>query len=180
MTSLNDVAQCGDVWLATRNQSTHCFRLSVGRIGRLNTAASRQLRALRFNVMFPAHEITLLFVCLCLPVSLRGNEYTNNSRRIVRRVFFYAVRVVLKGSSGLVLFRTSYNVILSLKDSAWPDTTFIPCSECAILSNWKIFCMIFFTFVSNWGKRMKFASQSCLVPEHSTRLIRQGPLARNN
>jgi hypothetical protein len=37
----------------------------------------------------------------------RGNEYTRNNRRLVRRVVFYAVHVVSKESRRLVLPRTS-------------------------------------------------------------------------
>jgi hypothetical protein len=47
----------------------------------------------------------------CLSVALKhniGNEYTSNNRRIVGRVVFYAVRVLLRKIRRLVLPRTSY------------------------------------------------------------------------
>jgi hypothetical protein len=44
-------------------------------------------------------------MCLYVIPSYRGNEYINNSKGIIGRVIFYAVRVALKVSRRIVLTR---------------------------------------------------------------------------
>jgi hypothetical protein len=66
--------------------------------------------------IYPFHQSVCLYVCMCIPLSLLGNgwvksycgnEYTRNNRRIVGRVVFYAVRVILKENRQLILPRAS-------------------------------------------------------------------------
>jgi hypothetical protein len=52
-----------------------------------------------------------LWVCLCIPLSLLGNNSVKTfprQRRVVEGVVFYAVRVVSKESRQLVIRRTFY------------------------------------------------------------------------